>query len=54
MNEPRIKIFDQTPFGENFDYTRPQGTITFSIDIKYNVPLIDIQFDRWYENSARL
>ena len=42
-----------TPPGDDFDYLRPQGTITFSIDRKYNIPLIDIRFDGWYENSAR-
>ena len=33
---------------------RPQGTITLSIDRKYNIPLIDIRFGVWYENSVRL
>ena len=42
-----------TPPGDDFDYLRPQGTITFSIDRKYNIPLIDIRFDGWYENSVR-
>ena len=53
-NEPSIKIFDQIPAGKLFNYLRPEGTIIFSIDRKYNVPLIDIQFDGWYENSACL
>ena len=44
-NEPSIKIFDQIPAGKLFNYLRPEGTIIFSIDRKYNVPLIDIQFD---------
>ena len=33
---------------------RPQGTITLSIDKKYNIPQINIRFDGWYENSVRL
>ena len=33
---------------------RPQGTTTFSIDRKCNVPLTDIRFDGWYESSAHL
>lgn len=53
-NEPRIKIFDQTPAGQNVCYLRMQRTITFSINSKYNVPLIDIQFDGWYDNSVCL
>ena len=40
--------------GDDFKYLRPQATITLSIDRKYNVPLIDIRFDGWYENSVRL
>ena len=39
--------------GDDFEYLRPQETITESIDRKYNVPLIDIRFDGWYENSIR-
>ena len=38
-DEPKIKIFDLTPPGNDFDYLRPQGTTTFSIDRKCNVPL---------------
>ena len=38
-NEPKIKIFDLTPPGNDFDYLRPQGTTTFSIDRTCNVPL---------------
>ena len=51
-NKPKIKIFDCTPLGNNFEYLRPQGTVTLSIDRKYNVSLIDIRFDGWYENSV--
>ena len=47
-NEPKIKLFDLTPPGDDFEYLRPQGRrITFSIGRKYNVPLIDIRFDSW-------
>ena len=53
-NEPKTKIFDLTPPGDDFDYLRPKGTITFAIDRKCNVPLIDIRFDGWYENSICL
>ena len=54
LKKPRIKIFDQTPPGENFDYLRPEGVINFTIDRKFNVPLIEIQFEGWFENSVRL
>ena len=53
-NELKIEIFDLTPPGDDFDHLRSKGTITFTIDRKYNVPLIDIRFDGWYENSVRL
>ena len=54
MNKPNIKVFDLTPPGDDFNYLRPEGTITLSIDRKYQVSLIDIRFDGWYENSVRL
>ena len=44
-NVPKIKILDLTPPGDDFDNLKPQGAITFSIDRKYNVPLINIRFD---------
>ena len=53
-NEPKIKLFDVTPPGDDFEYLRPKGTITFSIDRKYNILLVDIRFDGWYENNVRL
>ena len=53
-NEPKIKIIDCTPPGAAFDYLRPNGTISFSVDRKYNVPVVNISFEGWYENSVRL
>ena len=53
-DEPKIKIFDSMPPGDDFNYLRPQGTITLSIDRKYNIPLVDIRFGGWYENSVCL
>ena len=53
-NEPRIKIIDKAPEGENFDYLRQRGTITYKIDRTYNTPLIEIYFDGWFESSIRL
>ena len=53
-DEPKIKIIDSTPPGAAFDYLRPNGTISFSVDRKYNIPVVDIRFERWYENSMRL
>ena len=54
LKEPRIKIFDQTPPGENFDYLRPEVVINVTIDRKYNVSLTEIQFEGWFKNSVRL
>ena len=53
-NKPNIKIFDLTSRGVDFNYLRPGGTITLHIDRKYQVALINIRFDGWYENSVRL
>lgn len=41
-DEPKIKIVDCTPPGDEFNCLRPQGTIMLSIDIKYSISLIDI------------
>ena len=43
--EPRVKIFDDIPKGERFDYLRPEGTRVYSIDRTYNIPMIKIIFD---------
>ena len=43
--KPRIKILDETTEGKNFDYLRPEGTITYTIDRTYNIHLNEIQFD---------
>ena len=53
-DEPKIKIIDSRPPGAAFDYLRPNSTISFSVDRKYNIPVVDIRFERWYENSMRL
>ena len=53
-DEPNIKIHDCISPSNEFDYLRLQGTITFSLDRKYNTTIIDIRFDGWYENSVRL
>ena len=34
-----------------FDYLRPKGTITFRVHRKYNIPVVDIRFDGWYESG---
>ena len=53
-NEPKIKIIDVTSEGSSFDYLRPNGTITYSIDKTYNTPLIEFDFDGWFESSVLL
>ena len=53
-NKPRIEIIDQTPKRKEFDYLRPEGKITYSIDSTYDVPRIEIDFNGWYVNSVRL
>ena len=43
-DKTKIRIYDCTPNGDDFDYLRPQGTITLSIDREYNIPVVDIIF----------
>ena len=38
--EPRVKIFDEISKGERYDYLRPEGTIVYSTDRTYNIPMI--------------
>ena len=52
--ESNIRIYDCIPPGDDFDYLRSNDTITLSIDRKYNVPVFDLRFDVWYENSVGL
>ena len=54
IDEPKIMIFDCTPPGDDFEYLRSHGTITLSIDRKYNIPIVDIRFDSLYKNIIRL
>ena len=52
--EPRVKIFDEISKGERYDYLRPEGTIVYSTDRTYNIPMIQIIFDGWFETSVCL
>lgn len=54
FNKAKIKIIDETPEGENFNYSRSEGTITYSIERTCNIPLIEINFDSWVESSVCL
>ena len=51
-DEQKITIYDCTIPGDDFEYLRPQGAITLSIDRKCNIPIVDIKLDAWYENSV--
>ena len=53
-DEPKIRIYDCTPPGDDSEYLRLQGATTLSIDRKYSIPIVDIKFDGWYENSVYL
>ena len=53
-NTSNIKITDETPVGEQFDYLRPEGTITYTIDRMYDVPEIEINLNGWYKSSVLL
>ena len=45
-DQPNIKIIEYNPPGEQFDYLRRNGTIKFSIDKKYNIPIAEIKFGK--------
>ena len=45
-------MYDFIPPSDDFDYLRANGSITVSIDRRYNIPVFDLRFDGWYENSA--
>ena len=47
-------IIDETAKGQEYEYLRPEGKITYSIDTTYDVPKIKTAFDGWYVNSVRL
>lgn len=47
----KIKIINLAPSSAEFDYLRPSGTITFAVDEKYNIPILEIDFEGWYEIS---
>ena len=49
-----IKSYDCIPPTDDFEYLRLNGSITVSMDRRYNVPVFDLKFDGWYENSVRL
>lgn len=49
-----VRIYDCIPPGYDFYYLRPNGTIMFSIEGRYNAPVLDLRFDGWHKNSARL
>ena len=44
-DESKIEIVDLTPPGAEFDYLRPNGAISFSVDRKYNIPVLEINFE---------
>ena len=54
FNRSDIEIIDETPMGKQFDYLRPEGTITYTVNRMYDVPKIEINFDGLYEASVCL
>ena len=53
-DEQKLKLSNLTPPGAEFDYLRQNGTISFSVDRKYNIPAVEINFEGWCKNSVRL
>ena len=49
-----ITIIDNIKKGPKYNYLRLKGEIILSANKVYNVPILDINFDRWYANSVML
>ena len=51
-NKPNVEIIDETPEGKQFDFLRPNRTVTYTADRIYDVPEKEINFDGWYKASV--
>lgn len=49
-----IETLDSTSSSSEYDLLRPKGTITVDINNKWNIPVIDINFDGLYKSTIRL
>lgn len=45
MGRPNAEIIDETPEGKQFDYFRPKGIITYTIDRMFDVLEVEINFN---------
>ena len=54
LKDLKVDQIDLPPPGGEFDYFRPSGCVTYTIDRKYNVLLLEINFDDWLETSVRV
>lgn len=45
MSRPNAEIIDETPEGQQFDYFRPEGIITYTIDRMFDVFEVEINFN---------
>lgn len=41
-SEPNIEVIDETPEGRQFNFLRPEGTITYEINPMYDIPEIEL------------
>ena len=53
-NKPNVEIIDYTPKGKQYDYLKPNGTNTYTINWIDDVPEIEINFDGWYKTTVQL
>lgn len=54
FNDPAIQVYDCILPGDKFDYLRPHGSITITVDRKYNIPVVNITFDGCNKQSCCL
>ena len=54
VKESNIEVLDFIAQGSEFSYLRPQGTTTVGIDNKWNIPVVGVNFEGWYEPTIHL
>ena len=54
VKESNIEVLDFIAQGSRFSYLRSQGTTTVGIDNKWNIPVVGVNFEGWYEPTIHL
>ena len=54
VKESNIEVLDFIPQSSEFSYLRPQGTTTVGIDNRWNIAVVEVNFEGWYEPTIYL